>query len=332
MARSLKQNLTSAYLGASSKMAPKRQRRRIIAFVESYDDIAFWRTLLDDFETDEFYFQIMLPSHKSLTKGKKQVLMNLLDSKGLGNNLIACVDSDYDYLLQDANKQSRLLNTHPYILHTYAYAIENFQCYADALHEVCVQATLNDRVIIDFPAFMNSYSQIVYPLFLWHLWFTRQGNSKLFPMGEMSACTCIQEIDIHQPERTLNQIEKRVRNQLTRLEKRYAAQQEKVKHFGKELEDLGLKPECTYLYMQGHHIFEHVALKLLTPVCTALRREREREIKQLAVHHQQYKNELSCYENSLTSPAFMLKKHTSFKDMELYQRIQQDIARMMKQK
>ena len=38
-------------------------------------------------------------------------------------------------------------------LHTYAYAIENYQCYAEALHEVCVMATLNDHPLVDFVAF-----------------------------------------------------------------------------------------------------------------------------------------------------------------------------------
>ena len=50
---------------------PKKARRRIIAYVESYDDIAFWRTLLEEFEDDEHYFQVMLPSATSLAKGKK---------------------------------------------------------------------------------------------------------------------------------------------------------------------------------------------------------------------------------------------------------------------
>ena len=40
----------------------------------------------------------MLPSKRSLAKGKKTVLMNQLGTK-LGENMIACVDGDYDYLL-----------------------------------------------------------------------------------------------------------------------------------------------------------------------------------------------------------------------------------------
>ena len=150
MATSLRDNLTSSYFNAAHKLYPKKARRRIIAYVESYDDIAFWRTLLEEFEDDEHYFQVMLPSATSLAKGKKMVLMNTLNTAELGRSLIACVDSDYDFLLQGATNTSRKINRSRYIFQTYTYAIENYHCFAESLHEVCVQATLNDRSILDF--------------------------------------------------------------------------------------------------------------------------------------------------------------------------------------
>lgn len=138
MATSLRDNLTSSYFNAAHKLYSKKARRRIIAYVESYDDVAFWRTLLEEFEDDEHYFQVMLPSATSLAKGKKMVLMNTLNTKELGRSLIACVDSDYDFLLQGATNTSRKINRNKYIFQTYTYAIENYHCFAESLHEVCV--------------------------------------------------------------------------------------------------------------------------------------------------------------------------------------------------
>ena len=69
MATSLRDNLTSSYFNAAHKLYSKKARRRIIAYVESYDDVAFWRTLLEEFEDDEHYFQVMLPSATSLANG-----------------------------------------------------------------------------------------------------------------------------------------------------------------------------------------------------------------------------------------------------------------------
>ena len=100
MATSLRDNLTSSYFNAAHKLYSKKARRRIIAYVESYDDIAFWRTLLEEFEEfedDEHYFQVMLPSTTSLAKGKKMVLMNTLNTAELGRSLIACVDRSEEH-------------------------------------------------------------------------------------------------------------------------------------------------------------------------------------------------------------------------------------------
>lgn len=159
MGKRLSDNLSSLYIGASNRLKPKKARHRIVAYVESYDDISFWRSILSDFEDDTLYFEVMLPSNKSLNKGKKSVLMNQLGAR-LGQNMIACVDSDYDYLLQGVTSTSRQINQSRYVFQTYAYAIENYQCYAEGLHEACVMATLNDHPLVDFVAFMTMYSQI----------------------------------------------------------------------------------------------------------------------------------------------------------------------------
>ena len=325
MATSLKHNLTSAYFNAANKLYPKKARRRIVAYVESYDDVAFWRTLLAEFETDDYYFQVMLPSATSLAKGKKMVLMNTRNTTELGKSLIACVDSDYDFLLQGKTNVSHKINSSPYIFQTYAYAIENFHCYAESLHEVCVQATLNDRMLIDFPAFLKRYSQIVYPLFLWNVWFYRQRDTYTFPMYDFHAYTSLREINLRHPEKSLESLQQRVNQKLSELKKRFSRSMNQVNALGTDLRELGLFPENTYLYMQGHHVMDNVVMKLLIPVCTVLRREREQEIKRLAEHNEQFKNELTCYQNSQVNVEIMLKKNVAYKRLFHYDWLRQDI-------
>ena len=329
VATSLRHNLTSAYLDAARKLSPKRARRRIVAYVESYDDIAFWRTLLSEFENEERYFQVMLPSATSLAKGKKMVLMNTLNTSELGRSLIACVDSDYDFLLQGATKVSHKINKNPYIFQTYGYAIENFHCFADSLHEVCVQATLNDRHILDFPAFLKRYSQIAYPLFLWNVWFYRQHDTHTFPMYDFNACVRLQEINLRHPYRSLDEMQKTVSAKLSELQARFPRYIDRVEQLGTELERLGLTPDNTYLYIQGHHIMDCVVLKILIPVCTVLRREREQEIKRLAEHNEQFRNELTGYENSQVNVSVMLKKNSGYKNLYLYQWLKEDIMEFL---
>ena len=78
MGKRLVDNLSSSYIGAAQQLYPKKTRKKIVAYVESYDDIAFWRNLLEEFETEEYYFEVMLPSNTSLSKGKKWARGSLL--------------------------------------------------------------------------------------------------------------------------------------------------------------------------------------------------------------------------------------------------------------
>lgn len=92
------------------------------------------------------------------------------------------------------------------------------------------------------------------------------------------------------------------------MKKRFSRIVNQVNNLRDELKELGLMPETTYLYMQGHHVMDNVVMKLLIPVCTALRREREQEIKRLAEHNEQFRNELTCYQNSQVNVEIMLKR------------------------
>ena len=71
MGKRLVENLNSFYIGAANQLRPKNTRKKIIAYVESCDDVFFWRTLLSEFENEKYCFQVMLPSSHSLAKGKK---------------------------------------------------------------------------------------------------------------------------------------------------------------------------------------------------------------------------------------------------------------------
>ena len=76
MSSRLTDHINSQYFEAANRLTSKQARRRIVAYVESYDDIYFWRTVLSRYENEQRYFEVMLPSHRKLERGKKSVLMN----------------------------------------------------------------------------------------------------------------------------------------------------------------------------------------------------------------------------------------------------------------
>ncbi len=328
MAKKLSEHLNSLYLGAAQKLKPKKSRRKIVAYVEGYEDVFFWRTVLDEFENDERYFEVMLPSRNSLGKGKKLALMNRLGPY-LGDYMIACVDADYDYLMQGTTHTSRMVTRSPYVFHTYAYAIENYLCYAETLHRVCVMSTLNDRQLVDFEGFFREYSKIIWPLFVWSIWVYRHDRYREFTMTDFGNHITFNEVNIYHLEYTLEMIQKRVNRKMAWMQRHFPQAKKDYESLKRELQDLGVTPETTYLYIQGHTLFDNVVSPLLEPICILLRKEREREIKYLAEHDVQRQNELSNYQHSQQSVEDMLKKNTGFKNAPPYQRLRQDLMQML---
>lgn len=305
-------------------LGSKQARHKIVAYVEGFEDVFFWSNLLRDIETEDYYFEVMLPSRDRLSMGKKTVLQNHLGERW-GKYMIACVDADYDYLMQGATPTSADVCKNPYVFHTYAYAIENFQCYAPALRNVCVMATLNDHRLFDFETFLHDYSTIIYPLFAWNIWAYRYGQHKYFSMSDFYNIVRLQSMNYYHPERTLEALRHRVNAKITRLHHTFPEGKKTYKPLCIELEHLGVRPENAYLYMRGHDLFDGIVAPLLQNVCDALRHERERNIKRYAVHRLQQQNELASYQHSTSAVEEMLRKHTAYTVCPEYAHIQADV-------
>ena len=328
MSNYLKQNISSQYFEAANALRGKNARRRIVAYVESYDDIYFWRSVLSSFENDRRYFEVMLPSHGNLLRGKKSVLMNFV-GKNVGPDMIACVDADYDYVMQGCTQQSQLVLDSPYVFHTYAYAIENLQCYAPSLHDVCVGVTLNDRRIFDFEAFFARYSEIVFPLFVWSVWFYRTNHYTKFPMTSFSRVIDLGGFNVKQPDSSLDNLNRKVNNRVRELTRDYPEGHAAYPQLKKELMRLGIQPQETYLFVQGHHLFDAIVAPMLAKVCNLLRQERQAEISRAQAQSTHKRNEMTCYDNTRQDVRALLRRNTGFRQSQLFQRIQADISRYL---
>lgn len=320
-------SVNSQYFEAANRMRPKWKKQKVVVFVESYDDIFFWRDILSEFETEERGFEVVLPSRTDLSRGKKSALMNHLGT-GLGTSMIACVDADYDYLLQGHTPASRSLLANAFAVHTYAYAIENYQCYAPSLHEVCVMVTLNDHQIFDFEAYLTAYSRIVYDLFVWAIWTSREGFAPQFPMSSFVNITKVTSINTFNPATALEELRSAVNRKIAWLQQNFPSAKGKINPLKEELTALGVTPDNTYMYVQGHHIMENVVLPVLTPICQSLRRSREKEIKQLATQQQQMDNELASYTHSQGEVTQMLRRNTNYKSSSQFHQLRARLCQL----
>ena len=320
----LKDNITAGYVTAANKLASKNSRRKIVAYVESYDDVFCWRTVLARFENEKRYFEVMLPTREKLERGKKSALMNVI-GENVGPDMIACVDADYDYLLQGSSPTSKKILESPYVFHTIVYAIENYQCYAESLNTVAVMVTLNDHRIFDFVTFMRGYSEAIFPLFVWSVMLYRSGEHSRFSISDFNTTIDLGGFSLQNPEECIEHLRGKCIRKVRWLQQRFPGRKQKYLDTRDDLKRLGVTPQETYLYIQGHHLFDAVVAPVMTKVCNRLRMERESEISRTAVHRTQMHNELSCYENSLADTKQMLKKNMGYMQSPQFLQLQKTI-------
>ena len=239
--------------------------------------------------------------------------------------MIACVDADYDYLLQRATHQSRRVLDSPYVFHTYVYAIENYQCYAPSLHNVCVAVTLNDHRIFDFRQYFADFSEAIFPLFVWSVMLYRNGQYPKFTITDLNRIADPGGFNVQVPGPSIQNVRRKVGTKIHELQRQFPDAKDEYLRTKDDIKALGITPQTTYLYIQGHHLFDTIVSPILTKVCNLLRQERQQEIYHATAHRTQKRNEMSCYENSLQDVKVMLKKNNGYMMSEPFRRLQNDI-------
>ena len=199
--------------------AAPQKCRHIRALVEGYEDVAFWRAIFDPYESDNVRFEVSVPPRKDLAKGKKTLLA---DAAECHPELIMCMDSDFDYLFADQTDDARIINSSPYMFHTYVYSTENFLCYAPSLHNLCVKATKNDAHIFDFEEFMARYSRIIYPAFVWYAYSAQMSTPNIFTLTNFKNTVRLGYLDLdREGAATLEWLQRQVDRRLAVLEKEH---------------------------------------------------------------------------------------------------------------
>ncbi|MDI9868468.1 DUF4435 domain-containing protein [Flectobacillus roseus] len=313
-------------------MASKKAVKPILVYVESHEDISFWYGILKDYESSKVKFDIQLPSHESLTKGKQKVLERFNDN--VGPYLILCVDSDYDYLLQGRTETSRLINQNDFIFQTYAYSIENLRCFSPSLYHVSVQASHKTHDKIDFEELLRRYSVITFPLFIWSVFLETIGDTTTMNLTAFCSHIRVQEtetikIEDDRGENYFQAVSQRIVTQVNHLETVFPQYFEKIENLKGELDSLGVNSENTYLFIQGHTVEDNFVLMFMNPLHLSLKREVENSIRALARNTQEITQEINHYKHKISAPKEVLKTNTEYKSCFLYQKIKHDIERLM---
>ena len=302
-------------------------RKLVHVFVEGYEDVAFWRAIFDHFDNEYLRFEISVPNREDLPKGKK-VLMSMIPQSN--EELLLCVDSDFDYLFGDMTEQSKEINDAEFMFHTYTYATENYLCYAPSLHNVCVKATKNDCHIFDFVEFMAGYSRAIYPIFLWYVYSAKLSYESVFPLQDFKNTVRLGYLEVeNNGADTLAWLNRQVQRKLRRLEDDHPEMCDDIEVFGEYLRTKGVEPENTYLYMHGHTLMDNVVMPMLNSVCDKLRTMSVAKINSSKKQGLSLKNEMSNYMNTLRSIRDVLLDNENYTACPLYAKLREDIQRYL---
>ena len=309
-------------------LPPEDDRYLVHVFVEGYEDVAFWRGIFDNFHNPYLRFEISVPNRDDLPKGKK-VLMSMI-GKTRKEDILLCVDSDFDYLFDGATAQSREILEAENMFHTYTYATENYLCYAPSLRNVCVRATKNDTRIFDFVRFMDEYSKTIYPLFLWYVYSAQLSHESVFTLAEFRASVRLNYVDIRaNGEYTLAWLARNVARREEALKANNPEMSEAVEALGEKLKERGVERENCYLFMHGHTLMDNVTMPLLSAVCDKLRQLSVAKIHGSRVEGVALKNELQNYTNTLRSIRDVLLDNDNYTSCPLYKRLRDDIQQYL---
>lgn len=217
--------------------------------LEDLDDQVFWEIMLEKYSGNKkfnfLYYSQSQNNHK--TTGVNQCLKF---KPYLSKQFFICIDSDYRYLLQE-----RDINPTNYIFQTYTYSFENHLCFINELNSICEKATGFKNDIFDFEAFLRSYSNAIYEVFIWHLHFVMNDEFR-FKQSVFKQIIDLKEfVDLNDNGKVIMDVliqrsheiiaKLKIENPTTNIE-------ETKKHFL----DLGVRPDNAYLFVRGHNLHD----------------------------------------------------------------------------
>lgn len=260
MPSSLRESYNSEYVRQSNRLTGRRHVVEV--WVEDEYDVPFWNDLLGLYP--EIDFRLTPYRRKSLNKGEGDILKYV---QQLGPNLIACVDSDYDYLLPECSEAGRKLSTNPYVLHTITYAIENWNCHPSTLNKLCINATLSDPDF-DFEAFFADFSRAVYPLLLWSLLLRREKMNGELTFDDFRAVIDIPfNVTGRNSHQAIETVARNVNAKSNELAGRFPGLKGKLGRLAEDISVKGVEADNCFLFINGHILEDLITQRLLTPLC-----------------------------------------------------------------
>jgi hypothetical protein len=226
--------------------------KEVSVIVESIEDEYFWSAIFENF-FPSLAFKCYTSYSGKKSGGVHEVLKyQIVASK----TFILCIDADYRWLIGDKYLQQ------PFIFHTYAYSVDNYKIAPGFLMHLIPE--------FDFLTFFRKYSEIVYPVFIYLLYYEKvkyhQAIRKekvwkhaILSKSEVSNTLTIPIAEMFPENLTisLNPLQERVNHLYSKLKTELP-----LFNSDELADELGIKKEKVHWHMKGA-IIESVASNLI---------------------------------------------------------------------
>jgi hypothetical protein len=232
--------------------------------VENPNDIEFWdftfRKALPNSRLEFFPQCYEHPSSGTMGKDCVLLLKDYADKE-----LVLCVDSDYDYLLEKGFQN-------PFIFQTHVYALENYWSYAEGLKSILEKATNTEGCDFDFVAYFKSYSAVIYEILVYSLYSEKINDGQLTRKnyGKEIGFNTIKILPV---EESLAALNKHLNNFIASLNVDYQSKTD-FKSFKNRLSELGLTQDNAYLFIPCHDLFGRVTIPLMKRIGKQILKEK----------------------------------------------------------
>jgi len=216
--------------------------------VESMADIVFWQKMLTAKHDLKVKFYPAELSDSGIKQTGKSICMRY--APYYDRYYFACIDSDFDKILHPTK-----LSPKKYMIQTHTYSWENHYCQAKQLQ---LKWNVVERTMdFDFELFLMLLSQILYPVLI-EMLAIQASKRKSWKLDEL--CGVILSCQVnkrgylkHNGEQILKEISKKISEWRS---KQSTPSDSKVQQIKQSASTIGWDVNNTYLYMQGHCIFD----------------------------------------------------------------------------
>lgn len=232
-----------------------------LLYVENAADRLFWENVVAHVCPQSYivktYSISKAPGKRTLEK----------EYEKLHKEYIVGVDGDFDYLCPDRHKHATMMNSNPYVLHTFCYSRESIFFSIDSVDEIINRLFFRTKTSDKLASALTEYSKVIFPALSvfsyahnkdWGKFKENDFNKAIsLPFGQH---LLTQDLEINTA--TLEGVKHSVDNYIDNLKKELGEEFDQSS-FSKGLIERNVNADIAYMFIDGHYLKDNIIKPML---------------------------------------------------------------------